>query len=74
MTALGVFGSFSRGQAGEASDVDVVFQTSKPNLLLTARMKRELEALLGRRVDVVRFRRQMNPRLKRRIIEEARYV
>jgi len=74
LSSLGVFGSFARGQAHEGSDVDVVFETSAPNLLRTSRMKQELEEILARRVDMVRLRERMNPRLKRRILQEARYV
>ena len=74
LSSLGVFGSFARGEAQGESDVDVVFETSEPNLFRTSRMKQELEELLARRVDVVRLRERMNPRLKRRILQEARYV
>jgi len=71
---IGVFGSFARDEAGEDSDVDIVFQTDEPNLFRTARMKQELESLLSRPVDVVRWREGLNPRLKRRIVREARYL
>jgi hypothetical protein len=71
---LGVFGSFARGQAQEESDVDIVFETSEPNLFRTSRMKQDLEELLARRVDVVRLRERMNPHLKQRILREALYV
>ena len=74
LRSLGIFGSFARGQAQEDSDVDVVFETSEPNLFRTSRMKQELEELLARRVDVVRLRERMNPHLKQRILREARYV
>ena len=74
LRSLGIFGSFACGQAQEDSDVDVVFETSEPNLFRTSRMKQELEELLARRVDVVRLRERMNPRLKQRILREARYV
>ena len=74
LSSLGVFGSFARGQVQEESDVDVVFETSEPNLFRTSRMKQELEELLARRVDVVRLRERMNPSLKQRILREARYV
>jgi uncharacterized protein len=74
LSSLGIFGSFARGQARDESDVDVVFETSEPNLFRTSRMKQELEELLARRVDVVRLRERMNPRLRVRIIREARYV
>lgn len=74
LSSLGVFGSFALGRANETSDVDVVFETREPNLFRTSRMKQELEELLARRVDVVRLRERMNPRLKQRILREARYV
>lgn len=71
---IGVFGSFARDEAGEDSDVDIVFETDEPNLFRTVRMKQELESLFARHVDVVRWREGMNPRLKTRIAQEARYV
>jgi len=74
ITALGVFGSVARDEAGQQSDVDVVYQTDAPNLFRTVHLKRELEAILHRRVDVVRWRERINPRLKARIAREAVYV
>ncbi len=74
LISLGIFGSFARGQAHETSDIDVVFETNTPNLLKTGRLQQELEQLLKRRVDVIRLREHMNPRLKRRIIQDAKYV
>lgn len=74
LTALGIFGSFAREEATDDSDVDVVFQTNSPNLFRTARMQQELERLLARKVDVVQLREHMNPRLKQRIIRDAKYV
>jgi len=37
-------------------------------------MRQKLEELLVHHVDVVRFRDNMNPRLKKRILQEAQYV
>ncbi len=74
VTALGVFGSVSRGEAGKESDVGIVFETDAPNLFRTVRMKQELEALLACPVDVVRLRERMNPGLRKRILREARYA
>jgi len=74
LRALGYFGSYARGEAGEESDVDVVFQTDHPDLFLTAMLRQDLEAFLGQPVDVVRLRDSMNPRLKSRIEREATYV
>jgi uncharacterized protein len=72
--SLGIFGSVARDEADEGSDVDVVYETNSPNLFRTVHMKRDLEALLHRRVDVVRWRERINPRLKARIASEAVYV
>ena len=74
LRALGYFGSYARSTATPESDVDIVFDTETPNLYLTVMMKQDLEELLGRPVDVVRLRERMNPRLKQRILREARYV
>ncbi|HOT36688.1 MAG TPA: nucleotidyltransferase family protein [Candidatus Latescibacteria bacterium] len=74
VNSLGVFGSMARGDSGPSSDVDIVFTTDSPNLFRSVRMKLELERLLRRPVDIVRLRDNMNPRLKARILREARYV
>lgn len=74
LQALGYFGSYSRHTATQDSDVDIIFDTRTPNLLLTAMMKQDLEALLGKNVDVLRLHDAMNPGLKARIEEEAVYV
>lgn len=71
---LGYFGSYARNQAKDNSDVDVVFTSDRPDLFLTAMLKQDLETLLNRRVDVIRLRENMNPRLKARIQREAIYV
>lgn len=74
VTTLGVFGSVARDEASADSDVDIVFETNTPNLFRTARLKHDLETLLACPVDVVRLREHMNPGLKKRILQEARYV
>ena len=74
LRALGYFGSYARNEATPDSDVDVVFQTDRPDLFLTAMLKQDLEALLDHPVDVIRLRDAMNPHLKARIEREATYV
>ena len=74
LRALGYFGSYARDEATPESDVDVVFQTDRPDLFITAMLKQDLESLLNHPVDVVRLRDAMNPRLKARIEREATYV
>ncbi|TKJ37954.1 nucleotidyltransferase [candidate division LCP-89 bacterium B3_LCP] len=71
---IGVFGSCAREENTDTSDVDVVVELAKPDLLTLVGIKQELEALLHKPVDVVRYRERMNTFLKRRIEQEAVYV
>lgn len=74
LEALGYFGSFARHEARPESDVDIVFKTTRPNLLATVRMREMMVERLGRPVDLIRYRENMNPRLRSRIQREAVYV
>ena len=74
LAALGIFGSFARNEARSASDIDIVVQTTLPDPFRLVCLKEELETLLGSRVDLVRYWRRMNPDLKKRIDQEAKYV
>jgi predicted nucleotidyltransferase len=71
---LGVFGSAARNQMTESSDVDIIVELDKPDLFILIGIKQDLEELLHRPVDIVRYRQQMNPELRRRIDAEAVYV
>jgi hypothetical protein len=71
---LGVFGSFAQNNDTIASDLDVVVELKKPDLFILGNIKTELEQIFGKRVDIVRFRENMNPFLKKRILKESIYV
>lgn len=71
---IGIFGSAARNQLVDTSDVDIVVELLEPDLLALVGIKQDLEALLQRSVDIVRYREQMNAFLKQRIEEEAVYV
>ena len=71
---LGFFGSYARNQATVDSDVDIVFATDQPNLFNTAMMKQDLEALLGRQVDIVRLHQYLTPGFRAQIDREAIYI
>ena len=68
---LRVFGSVARGNAGPDSDVDLL-ATLDPGvtLLRHAALVRELEAILGRKVDVVSDR-GLRPRVRERVLRDA---
>lgn len=70
---LDVFGSVARGDDGDASDVDVLYELA-PGRHLTwdvVDAADELSAVLGRRVDLV-SRRAVHPLLRERVEAEAR--
>ncbi len=68
---LRVFGSVARGEDGPASDVDLLAEFEPGRGLLShAALVRELERLLGCRVDVV-SQNGLKSRLRSRVLEEA---
>jgi predicted nucleotidyltransferase len=53
VSTLGVFGSVSRGEAEETSDVDIVVEFSQPIGLDFVTLAEHLEEVLGEKVDLV---------------------
>jgi predicted nucleotidyltransferase len=72
--SLGVFGSVARDEMRDDSDVDIYVRTRTPDPFIIVHIKRDVENLLHRHVDIVRLRDRMNPFLKKRIDEEGIYV
>ena len=71
---IGLFGSAVRDDITDEGDVDVVVELANPDLLTLVGIQQDLEALLQRPVDVVRYRETMNAFLRQRIEREAIYV
>lgn len=71
MTALRVFGSMRRGDARDDSDVDLLV-TLAPGIsaLALGGLLMDVQALLGRRVDVV-TEASLHPALRERVLAEA---
>ena len=74
LTALGYFGSYARGEARPDSDVDIVFDTTDPDLFMTAILKQDLAVWLNRSVDVIRLHSYLQPKFKARLEREVIYV
>ncbi len=67
-----VFGSVARGEARPDSDIDFLVKLEAGRSLLDlARFLRELQALLGERVDVI-TEAGMRPRIRLQVLKEAR--
>jgi len=66
-----VFGSVARGESGPESDVDFLVRLDPGVTLFEhAALVRELETLLGRKVDVI-SERGLRPRIRDQVLEEA---
>jgi len=74
VTKMGVFGSVARGTANKDSDIDIVVEMSKRNLLNRISLQISLEAFLGISVDIVTYREGLSPLLKERIKKDVIYV
>ncbi len=72
--SIAVFGSVARGEAGPDSDIDILVEFGKPTGLFEfVRLKRHLESLLGRRVDLA-TREALHHRMRADILDEAVYA
>ncbi|MBM5790914.1 MAG: nucleotidyltransferase [Cyanobacteria bacterium M_surface_10_m1_298] len=68
---LGLFGSVARGHGRADSDLDVWVQIDPLTPYALVHLKKELEDLLQRPVDLVRVRERMSPALRQRIEQEG---
>ena len=50
-----VFGSYARGNNDEKSDIDILIEPPERMGISVVRLKRELEQVLNRKVDLVSF-------------------
>ena len=71
--SLRLFGSVSRGEQHEGSDIDVCVEM-EPTLYLIVRLKRFLEQILHCTVDIVRMHKHINPYLLSNIERDGIYV
>jgi uncharacterized protein len=64
VVSMSLFGSYARKEETEFSDVDIAVEVEKADLFLMVSLKNYLQELLGKKVDVIRIRKEMNPFLK----------
>ena len=72
LSALYLFGSQARGDASEASDIDLLFEVENDDdfsLLDQAGLQLRLQELFGRKVDFVE-RQALRPRMRERVERE----
>ena len=74
VTRIRVFGSYARGEASAASDIDLIADFSAPKSLLDiVRIEREMSAALGLRVDLL-TEGAISPYIRERIADDLRVV
>ena len=76
ISKIGLFGSFSRGEANDDSDIDLVieFDDGIADLYeLKENLREYFRKAFGREVDVVR-EKYLKPRAKKNILKEVIYV
>ncbi len=74
ISKLALFGSYSRDENREDSDIDIAIETKLSDYFLLYDFKEELEEFFHTKVDVVRVRDTMNEALRRRILKDGIYV
>jgi uncharacterized protein len=71
---VGLFGSMVRGDANDDSDIDLIVEFSKRKSLLTlVALERQLERVLGRKVDLL-TEAALSPYLHDRIMGELQVI
>lgn len=71
---IGVFGSHSRGEGTESSDIDILVGFEQPVDIFTfLELKLHLETVLKRKVDLV-TEKALKPIIKDRILSEVTYI
>lgn len=74
VSEIGVFGSYSRGDQEDDSDIDILVSFSKPiGFIKFMRLEFYLSDLLGKKVDLV-TRDSLKPHIGKIILRETQYV
>ena len=74
ISKLILFGSYSRDENREDSDIDIAIETPLSDYFKLYDFKEELENRFHTKVDIVRLRDRMNMALKKRIEKDGIYV
>ena len=74
ITKLALFGSYSRDENRDDSDIDIAIETKLSDYFLLYDFKDELESFFHTKVDVIRVREKMNEHLRQRILKDGIYV
>ncbi len=72
---IGIFGSFSRGEQKEGSDIDLLVKFKNPqSLLKLISIENKISEKLGLKVDLVTEGALTNERIKRSVEKDLKYI
>ena len=72
--SLAVFGSYSRNEASEESDIDILVELNGPIGLKFFVLADDLEKILGKKVDLVSKNGLNKPWWREHVLQQAKYV
>ena len=74
ITEIGIFGSYTRGDETETSDIDILvdYETA-PTLIMLVELRDYLSKIFGIKVDVV-TKNGLKPRIRERVLAEVVYL
>ena len=70
VTSIGIFGSYARGEAAPASDIDIIVEFDRPIGWELVDLADYLESILHHKVDLV-IRRSLHPLIRDTILAEV---
>ena len=72
--SIALFGSFARNEAGPESDIDILVSFKMPDLYRYYTMSKQLETVLGRKIDLVSAKSHFQEGFMENIKEDLIYV
>jgi predicted nucleotidyltransferase len=74
LVSIGLFGSYSKGNQTPDSDIDLLVELTEPRFDFLVGIQIYLEDKTGRRIEIIRKRKDITDRFLRRIERDICYV
>ena len=74
LLSIGLFGSYSKGKQGPDSDIDLLVELSEPRFDFLAGIQIYLEDRIGKRVEIIRKRKDISDQFLSCMEKNIHYV
>ncbi len=74
ITSIGIFGSVSRGEQQEDSDLDIFMELHEADPIIMAYIHDDLQEICQSNVDLIRLRKGLSKHLLQQIEKDAIYA